>query len=137
MERWAACWSLFLFACATFPTIPPTPGECVVAGVRVADGVPVTGKIVKFHFDTAETVAAKCKGADGCSRAAGFVNFVSITPKGEYEVWYSEPSLKAHEECHAFCQQPGHTEAYMRFREGRAVADWGNYLNRLTAESRM
>lgn len=70
----------------------------------------MTGKIMaEYHADLA-TVQAKCKGAQGCTRAVGFRDYVFITAKGEYEIWYSEQSLRTHEQCHALFEATEHTK---------------------------
>jgi hypothetical protein len=96
--------SLICSGCSSIPS----PSDCRWSGVDVRDDDPITGKIVSEHYADAATVAAKCKGMNGCARAPGFQNYVFITPKGEYEIWYSDRSLRTHEWCHALYEEPKH-----------------------------
>lgn len=86
----------------------PTAQDCRRHGVDVADGDVVTGNIVAEYYRPLDEVQAKCKGWEACIRAVGFEDYVFITPKGEYEIWYSDASLLLHERCHGWYEQTAH-----------------------------
>jgi len=88
----------------------PSPADCRAHGVDVRDSDPITGKIVSEHYEDTATVAAKCLGFTGCARAPGFEQYVFITPKGEYEIWYNDSSLRTHEFCHGLFEESRHAK---------------------------
>lgn len=96
---------LSLTACSEYPT----PDDCRWAGVDVSDGDVITGTIKAEYYRPLDEVQSKCLGNSGCARAVGFKEYVFITPRGEYEIWYSDGSLRVHEACHAYYEEPRHT----------------------------
>ena len=92
----------------------PSPSDCRWSGVDVPDGDPVTGTVEAEYYAgedglTPSTVHQKCNGAPNCFRAVGFKNLVTITPKGEYEIWVSQPDMATHERCHALYEETRHS----------------------------
>ena len=107
-------WLIILLLCGCATTSTPGPADCRWAGVDVADGDPITGAVVTEYYAwdggvTPDMVHQKCNGAPNCFRAEGFKNLVTVTPKGQYEIWVSQPGMETHERCHALYEETRHS----------------------------
>ena len=94
----------------------PSPRECRMEGIYVADGEIATGVIYEAHVLDPGEAQRHC-------RFVGYGTVVGCTVEaaphsGVYEIYYeNEQWIKTHESCHAYYEEMGHMQWYIDSRD--------------------